>query len=177
MGSNLGLVHVYCGDGKGKTTAAIGLAVRAAGAGMKVCFCQLMKTGDSSELEPLGKINGIELRLSKNEFGFTWKMSEDEKKSLTRLNNQVLEELIDSISTKKYDVVVFDEIMSAYNNCLIDKERVIYMLDNHEGVELVLTGRNPEKEISERADYVSEMKKLSHPYEKGVNGRLGIEFR
>lgn len=177
MGSNLGLVHIYCGDGKGKTTAAIGLAVRAAGAGMKVCFCQLMKTADSSELEPLSSIKGIELRLPKNEFGFTWNMSEEEKKILSELNNQVLEELIVSISENEYEVVVLDEIMSAYNNNLINKERVLYMLDNHEGVELVLTGRNPEKEVSERADYVSEMRKICHPYEKGVSSRLGIEYR
>lgn len=168
-----GLLHIYCGDGKGKTTAAIGLAVRAKGAGLRVCFVQFMKAGSSSELTVLKKAD-IQVFSVQNPFGFTWNMTTEQKKALETINTEAVQKLL--IEKDNYDVLVLDEILSAYQHQLIDRALVCKLLQEREQTEMVLTGRNPEKELLEMADYVTEMKCVKHPYEKGVQARLGIEF-
>lgn len=169
-----GLIHIYCGDGKGKTTAAIGLAIRAVGAGMKVCFAQFMKAGSSSEWEILKKIEGIQAMIAKNTYGFTWKMTKQEKEELTSINNKCLEEILDQM--EDYDLLILDEIISAYQNDLVDKRKVLDILERNQHTEVVLTGRNPSDEFMDIADYVTEMKCIRHPYEKGIAARKGIEY-
>lgn len=183
-----GLIHIYCGDGKGKTTAAVGQAVRAAGAGLKVCFCQFMKTGTSSELNILNQISDIDVISVENNYGFTWKMTDEDRAKLKIENDKALDGIAASLDEDKYQMVVFDEIISAYNNELIDKNKLhnilqkytCYDVENeamiHEKCcEIVLTGRNPAKELLEMANYITEMKVIRHPYEKGISARLGIE--
>lgn len=169
-----GLLHIYCGDGKGKTTAAIGLAIRACGAGMKVCFAQFMKSGSSSEWQILNKENNIETMIAKNEFGFTWKMTEDEKAKLRDINTRTLEAIV--AEKTKYEVLILDEIISAYQHNLVDKNLLLQLLEARKNLEIVLTGRNPAEELLEQADYITEMKSIRHPYEKGIQARKGIEF-
>lgn len=166
------LIHIYCGDGKGKTTAAVGLAVRAAGAGFSVNFCQFMKDGQSSELLPLQGVNGIEVKSVENPYGFTWQMTEHEKKELYEINTQAVAWLR---TLDKHRVIIMDEILSAYEYELVDRKLLIDFLNENEG-EIILTGRNPKEEILEVADYITEMRCIRHPFEKGIEARKGIEL-
>lgn len=172
-----GLIHIYSGDGKGKTTAAIGLAVRAAGSGKKVLFVQFLKGSNTGELNTLKLIPSITvLRNSKN-YGFFCTLSKEEQNKVTRENN-------DNFFTAKalalngsVDLIIFDEILDAINLEAIDCESVENFIINKPcSLELVLTGRNPDKILMETADYHTEMIKIKHPYDKGIKARPGIEF-
>lgn len=166
------MIHVYCGNGKGKTTAALGLAVRAAGAGMKVCFTQFMKGSPTSELTSLEYIPGIDvIRCDKN-YGFFNQMTENDKSEITLCHNKILE----SAFCGKYDLIVLDELFAAYNYNLIDKEYAKEAVFNEKKAEVILTGRDPEEEFIQHADYVSRIEAVKHPYEKGVMARKGIEY-
>lgn len=172
-----GLTHIYHGDGKGKTTAAVGLAVRAAGAGMKVLFTQLMKDGTSSELAVLKNIENIEVNTIKNTYGFTWNMTDADKAKLKVENDKAVTALIEAVKEEKYQMLVIDEVMSAYQGGLADKKLVLELMQLCRGrIELVLTGRNPSDELKAMADYITEMKGERHPYDKGIGARLGIEL-
>ena len=172
-----GLMHIYHGDGKGKTTAAVGLAVRAAGAGMRVAFIQFMKDGTSAELDVLKRIERIEVYAIKNTYGFTWNMSEDNRIHLRMQNDKAVKAMIKAVKEELYEMLVVDEMMSAYQGGFVDKTSVLELMQLCKGtIELVFTGRNPAKEILDRADYITEMKNERHPYEKGIIARVGIEL-
>jgi len=169
----MGLIHIYCGDGKGKTTASIGLAVRAAGAGMKVCFIQLMKGGDTSELETIGLIPDITVKRCDKAYGFVKNMSDMDKADITVCHNELLKYAFSG----GFDLVILDEFNSAYGYGLMDKvlaEKLI--IDGKNKAEIVLTGRNPAEIFIDNADYVSEICCLKHPYQNGVTARKGIEY-
>lgn len=169
----MGYLHIYCGDGKGKTTASIGLAMRAAGAGMKVCFVQFMKGGETAELDTLKLIPNISVHRCDKEYGFLWNMSDNEKDDITVTHNELLTTAFNSGA----DLVVLDEFNFAYSSGLMDKmlaEKLI--LDNKDSCEIVLTGRDPAEIFIQEADYVSEICCVKHPYEKGVTARKGIEY-
>ena len=169
----MGYLHIYCGDGKGKTTASIGLAMRAAGAGMKVCFVQFMKGGETAELDTLKLIPNISVHRCDKEYGFLWNMSDNEKAEITDTHNELLTMAFNSGA----DLVVLDEFNFAYSSGLMDKvlaEKLI--LDNKDNCEIVLTGRDPAEIFIQEADYVSEICCVKHPYEKGVTARKGIEY-
>lgn len=172
-----GLMHIYHGDGKGKTTAAVGLAVRAAGAGLHVAFMQLMKDVVSAELNILKKIDQIEVYTIKNTYGFTWNMSDDNRIQLRMRNDRAMKAMIKAAKEELYQMIVVDEIMSAYQGGFVDKTSVLALMQLCKGTtELVFTGRNPAKELLDRADYITEMKNERHPYEKGITARVGIEL-
>lgn len=172
-----GLMHIYHGDGKGKTTAAVGLAVRAAGAGLHVAFMQLMKDAASAELNILKKIDQIEVYTIKNTYGFTWNMSDDNRIQLRMRNDRAMKAMIKAAKEELYQMIVVDEIMSAYQGGFVDKTSVLALMQLCKGTtELVFTGRNPAKELLDRADYITEMKNERHPYEKGITARVGIEL-
>lgn len=172
-----GLIHIYHGDGKGKTTAAVGLAVRAAGAGMHVAFIQLMKDAASAELNILKKIDQIEVYTIKNTYGFIWNMSDDNRIQLRMQNDRAVKAVIKAAKEELYQMIVVDEIMSAYQGGFVDKTSVLALMQLCKGTtELVLTGRNPAKELLDRADYITEMRNERHPYEKGITARAGIEL-
>jgi len=168
------MIHLYCGDGKGKTTAAVGLAVRAAGSGMKVLFVQFFKSGKSSEVEALEKL-GIVTAHPGVHYG-RYKTLNEEKKTEVR---DSYGELFDAIlaAAAEFDLIVLDEAVSAYNYAMIDGERLTEFL-RLEGNrrEIVLTGRNPLTELIELSDYVTEMKKVKHPFDGGTAARKGIEY-
>ena len=170
-----GLVHIYCGDGKGKTTAAAGLAVRAAGAGQKVLFVQFFKDGSSSEIASLRAL-GIGVRAVPENFGFVWNMDDAElaraKKAYTDLLLAAEKEAADGCG-----LLVLDEIISAVNCELVpERELLDFIICRPEGLEIVLTGRDPSPALSDAADYITEMRKLRHPYDEGIMGRRGIEY-
>ena len=128
----MGYLHIYCGDGKGKTTASLGLAMRAAGAGMKVCFVQFMKGGETAELDTLKLIPNISVHRCNKEYGFLWNMSDNEKAEITVTHNELLTTAFNSGA----DLVVLDEFNFAYSSGLMDKmlaEKLI--LDNKDSCE------------------------------------------
>lgn len=170
-----GLVQVYTGNGKGKTSAAFGLALRAIGRGLKVCIIQFIKGGfDYGELYVADKLAGLELKT----FGRGKFVSE---KSPERVDVELAEDALrtaeEAVGSGKYDVVVLDEVNVALSLKLIRLERVLQLIrDRPVNTELVLTGRNVPKEIVEAADLVTEMVEVKHPYNAGFKARKGIEY-
>lgn len=175
--NNLGLIHIICGDGKGKTTAAIGLSVRAAGRNHKVLIARFLKSNDSGELNTLEKIEQITVLPVTKFFGFTWQMNEEQKLEAKEYYNDTLKEAISLASKGEYDLLILDEILSVYNYDFVEHSVLIDFLKNKpKELEVVMTGRNPQEELCELADYISEVKKVKHPYEQGVPARIGIEY-
>lgn len=170
-------VHIYCGDGKGKTTAAIGLSVRAAGCGKKVLITRFLKTDHSGEVKTLGDISGISVTPCERSFGFFTKMTEEQKKEAAIYYSQLLTSTLIKAVDGEYDLLVMDEIMAVCNYGLVNEEEVSkFLVGRPEGLEVVLTGRNPSQTFIDMADYVSEIKKVKHPYDQGLNARRGIEY-
>lgn len=170
----MGLLHIYCGDGKGKTTTAVGLTVRALGNGMRVMFVQLMKDGSSSELKILERLPGVDVLFCPKKRNFFKFLSDSEKAEFCR----DIQSLFDEAMTKTgYDMVILDEFMSAYGLGLLDKPRALEALRaKKETAEIVLTGRDPEPELQALADYISCIQKQRHPFDEGVPAREGIEY-
>lgn len=170
------MIHIYCGDGKGKTTASIGLIIRAVGSGMKVIFLQMLKNSPTSEIKVLEKLEGLTVLRGKAGKPFTFKMTEEEKALTREIHNENLKEAIKKINSEKIDMLVIDECIASYNLNLLDKKLLLDFIDNKpKNLELVLTGRDPAKELIEKADYISEIKKIKHPFDKGIVARVGIE--
>lgn len=171
-----GLIHIYCGDGKGKTTAAVGLAVRCAGRGNKVLLVQFLKSRDSGELYSLAKLPDIEVMRGKESKKFTFQMNEEEKSALLIEHNKMFEQVLAKIKNGGYSLLILDEVIGALNAKVFEMPKLIEFLRHKpENLEVVLTGRNPAPELVEIADYVSEMRKVKHPMDKGITAREGIE--
>lgn len=173
MTDNKGKIHIYCGDGKGKTTAAIGLAVRAAGSGGRVVVLEFLKDGSSSELNILRGLDNITVIEGDTCGLFAFQMNEEQKAATLALHKQLLARAI-SIPC---DMLVLDELCGAMSEGLIDEATIKTTLESiKKETELVITGRNPAAFILEQADYVTEMRKQKHPYDKGEQAREGIEY-
>lgn len=173
-GKTKGLIHLYCGDGKGKTTAAVGLAVRMAGAGKQVVFSQFFKDGSSSEIRALQKL-GVRVMNCETVSGWFSRMTPEEKNKVREDYSRFLEEVFEA--AKQADLLVLDEVIFACGNNTIRESRLTELLkDRPEGLEVVLTGRNPSESLVDTADYVTQMAKQKHPYDKGISARHGIEF-
>lgn len=171
-----GLIHIYCGDGKGKTTAAVGLAVRCAGRGNKVLLVQFLKSRDSGELYSLAKLPDIEVMRGKESKKFTFQMNEEEKLALLIEHNKMFEQVLAKIKNGGYSLLILDEVIGALNAKVFEMPKLIEFLRHKpENLEVVLTGRNPAPELVEIADYVSEIRKVKHPMDKGIMAREGIE--
>jgi cob(I)alamin adenosyltransferase len=167
------LIQVYTGKGKGKTTAALGLALRAAGAGLKVYICQFLKGRDYCELDSLRKLKNVKVE----QFGtkcFVKKFPTLKDKESARLG---LEAAKKAINCKIYNVVILDEVNVALRLNLIKLSDVIGLIKKAPAkLELVLTGRYAPAEVLKLADLVSEIKEVKHYFQKGVAARKGIEF-
>lgn len=171
------MIQLYTGEGKGKTTAAIGQAVRAAGHGHHVIFAQFMKGNDTGELAVLNRIEEIRVIRSKKQFGFYHTLSEKEKEELTIIHNEILDELLKAAGEGNCRMIVLDEVTYPVNWGLLDALKLKKLLAfSDETKELVLTGRSPAEFLTESADYLTEMKCIRHPYEKGIMAREGIEI-
>lgn len=172
-----GLIHIYAGDGKGKTTAAIGLSVRAAGCGKKVLFAQFLKGSETGELTALTLIHNIKIIRNSENYGFFHTLSAQDKAVVTDENNSNLYYAIEMAQNNLVDVIALDEVLDAIAMGAIDTAAFTkFVLTKPETVELVLTGRKPSAEIAQIADYYTEMVKNKHPYDKGIPARKGIEY-
>ncbi len=183
-----GLVQIYTGDGKGKTTAAFGLALRAAGQGNKVMIYQFLKPpsldiGERLALQ-LGAVSpGDSLRRIRTEaLDVPWDMSESlkDEQTVARMQaaiSEALERIAQTAEKKFYDVLILDEIVFCLSKGLAKLEDVKSLIDRKDpAVEIVLTGRGATKELMELADLVTEMKNIKHPFDKGMPARQGIEY-
>jgi len=167
-----GYIQVYTGDGKGKTTAALGLALRAVCAGKKVYFAQFVKGMDYSELKAKILLNNLDIHQYGTDCFILNNPTEEDK----RIAREGLEAIKKILSKGEYDVVVLDEINIALHYKLFSIDEVIEILKNRKNhVEVILTGRNAHEKIIQLADLVTEMKEVKHYYEKGVQARIGIE--
>ena len=169
------MIHIYCGDGKGKTTAAVGLSVRAAGAGKRVVFAQFFKSGESSEIGSLRQLeNIVTLHCGAVRKRFA-RMTDAEKAQAGEAHRAFFREIVEA--AKGADLVVFDEILSALRRGTVPEEMVLaFLKEKPEALEVVLTGRGPTEALLEAADYVTEMRKVKHPFDQGIAAREGIEF-
>lgn len=173
----MGLIHCYTGDGKGKTTAAVGLAVRAAGSGMKVLFTQFLKDGSSGEIKVLSAVPGIRCYPCPKHFGFFRDMTDSQKKEAEETYRNYFSEAVQLAADGAYDVLVLDELMAAYDLKLLDRERVLSFLKTKpEKLEIIMTGRNMPDELASLCDYITECRKIRHPYDRGIPARKGIEL-
>ena len=171
-----GLVHLYCGDGKGKTTAAVGLSVRASGAGKRVLFAQFLKDGSSSELNILRALQNVEVACCEQNFGFFRSMDAQTKATARLAYSALLEDAMRK-STDDVDLLVLDEAVAACNHGLIEETALLDFLRRRpETLEVVLTGRDPSQRLLDAADYVTEMHKCKHPFDRGIAARRGVEF-
>ena len=223
----MGCVHLYCGDGKGKTTAAIGLAVRAAGTGKRVVVARFLKTDQSGEVEILKRLPEVTLIPCEKTFGFTWKMTDAVKREAADYYKSVFEtacreavkrcEEAGNFSSEKLQkkenaselpipegestvdieakengskapeendfcetcdvLLVLDEVCASLSSGLLNLADIVDFLDHRPAnLEVVMTGRKPPEELLLRADYVTEMEKIKHPFDRKILARRGIEY-
>jgi len=181
MAGQRGLVEVYTGEGKGKTTAAVGLAVRALGWGRRVYICQFLKPAgmQSGEMCLIEKFPG-QLCWERIEDGWPLKKGGPDKKTKEKMSRAIKEvwpKIVAVVKGQEYDVVILDELNCCLSEGLIEFSAVRDLIDNkHEQVELVITGRGASKELIEAADLVSDICELKHPYRNGQKARKGIEY-
>ncbi|MCD6093310.1 MAG: cob(I)yrinic acid a,c-diamide adenosyltransferase [Candidatus Omnitrophica bacterium] len=172
-----GLIQVYTGDGKGKTTASIGLAIRAKGQGFRVCIIYFHK---EPKRWKYGEYRVLK-RLKIDTFGFAKKhphFYKNVKKEEMRKECLKALEFIKKIFEKaKYDLLILDEILISFREEYLKEEEILEIMDlKPKNLELVLTGRSLTKNITDKADYVNEIRKIKHPFDKGITGRRGIEY-
>ena len=174
MSLEKGFIHIYAGNGKGKTTAAIGLGIRATGEGLKVIMIQFMKGRRYSEIDALEKIpNFTVVQYGRDEF-----VSKERPEQIDiDLATDGFEHAKKILHKKEYDVVILDEINVAVDFNLIPLNDVLQLLsEKPEKVELILTGRHASPEVVRQVDLVSEILEIKHPYQSGVESRKGIDW-
>lgn len=172
-----GLIQVYTGDGKGKTTAALGQGLRACGRGLKVCMVQFLKSGDTGELHSVEKLHPLfEIFRFERERGFFWTLSTEEKLELKEDINRGFGFIEEIVTECGCDVLIIDELLGVLGNKLLEVAEVVELLNKKpDTMEIIITGRNVPDEILEIADLVTEMKEIKHYFRKGIPAREGIE--
>lgn len=174
-----GLVQIYTGNGKGKTTAAIGQAVRAAGHNNSIIIYQFLKpsslkTAERPSLEKLG----IEIRTIDLNWDMKTSLNDPNvQKEMKKVIAKTLEDIKTSAQNKEFDIIVLDELAYCASIQLADIDKIIEIINSRDNlVEMIITGRDAPQELIDAADLVTEMKKIKHPFDKGINAREGIEF-
>ena len=170
------MIQIYFGDGKGKTTASIGAAIRCAGCGNSVLFVQFLKNNDSSEFNTLEKINGIDALCSSEHYALFDNLNKDRTTILSKAYKELL--FVDVKSkADSYQMIVLDEILDAVDYGYIEEDELLGLLSKlKERSEVILTGHILTEKIADISDYISEVKAVKHPYANGVLPREGIEF-
>lgn len=174
--SEIGLVHLYCGDGKGKTTAAMGLALRCAGRGKGVVVAQMLKNGMSGECMGLSKL-GVTVLAANPHNKFSCQMTEQEQHETAGALARTFQAACEYAVRTNARILVIDEVCAAISCGLLDEQAVLDFLDQKpQGLEVVLTGRDPSQRLRDRADYISEVVKRRHPFDRGIMAREDIEL-
>ena len=158
MEKQTGCVHIYCGDGKGKTTYGMGLCTRAAGYGYRVLIYQFMKDNSTSERKVLLLSPNVTFVPGQDKIKFSFLMTPEEKAEQKRYYEEQFQKVTEKAVQEEYDVLFLD-----------------FLDHKPEKLEVILTGQGPSEALIERADYVSELKKIKHPFDKGLAARDGIE--
>jgi len=175
-----GLVQIYTGDGKGKTTAAFGLALRAAGQGNKVLIFQFLKPPDIETGERFAiKLGAVRIRLECLDIAWDENSLKDETKvaEVKTAIADILKRIAETAEKRFYDVIILDEIVFCLSKNLAKLEDITDIINRKDSrVELVMTGRGASDELLEMADLVTEMKNIKHPFDNGIRARQGIEF-
>lgn len=173
---NKGFVQIYTGNGKGKTTAALGQAVRAAGSGLKSFIVQFMKNCPYGEIHSLSFLSDWITIEQYGDYMFVLEKKLPADNDIM-VAHKALQQARKAMVSGKYDIVILDEICIALHYNLVTLEEVFLLLaDKPKHVEVILTGRYCPKELLDKADLVTEMKEIKHYYQKGVLARKGIEF-
>lgn len=169
-----GLIHIYCGDGKGKTTCAFGLALRCVGCGYSVRIVQFLKGGETGEVCAMQQFPNVEILRAKQGTKFTFQMNEQERIQAAQDHAMLLEQAFAQADGLR--MLILDEVMAACSTGMVDEEKLIaFLIHRPQGLEVVMTGREPSGRLLELADYVTEMRKHKHPYDRGILARRGIE--
>lgn len=175
--NKLGLIHIYTGDGKGKTTAAVGLATRALGGGLQVCYCSFHKRPEKygyTEIDSLRKLGATIENFAKGHPHLDKSIDEEEIK---REVSQAITRLKEMLEHDHYDLLIMDEILISVRDNYLEETILLDFIDHKPiSTELVLTGRGATEAVMQRADYITFCKKIKHPYDQGVCSRKGIEF-
>ncbi len=167
-------VHIYTGDGKGKTTAAVGLSVRALGSGKSVKFVQFLKGRPTGEMNILKQMEGAEFFQVSGCKKFFNTMTDNEKQEVKKQTQDFLTKIFEWLG--ETDLLVLDEALGALSLGIIEAEQIKRIINERRGTEVALTGRNAPEELVRLADVVTEMKAVKHYYDKGVKARRGIEY-
>jgi cob(I)alamin adenosyltransferase len=172
------MIHIYCGDGKGKTTAGMGLCLRAAGAGKKVFIYQFLKDNTSSERNILKNIPEITLMPGPEKMKFLFSMTPEEKSRLKAEYAGLIEAFKHQLQSGLFtpEVIFLDEVLYAVSRHMVDEDALLELLACGKDREWILTGRYEGKRLKDAADYISVLHKEKHPFDDGVPARAGIEF-
>ncbi len=172
-----GLIQVYTGNGKGKTTAALGQGLRSCGRGLTVYMVQFLKSGDTGELHSIEKLQPyFKIFRFERERGFFWTLNAQEKQELKEDIERGFDFIKETVKKNSCDILIIDELLGVLGNKLLDVNEVVAMLKSKpETMEIIVTGRNAPKEILDAADLVTEMREVKHYFNAGVPARVGIE--
>lgn len=171
------MIHVYCGEGKGKTSAAMGLALRGINAGWKVVIVQFLKGSESGEIAVLKNLPNVTVLRGKQSSKFSFQMNEAELAAARVIHDENLAQALTLVEGGACNMLILDESLGALSKDLLDEETLRSLLVNRgDELEIVLTGRGVPPFVEDAADYITEMKCQRHPYEEGVAARKGVEF-
>ena len=168
-----GYIHLYFGEGKGKTTAAMGLAARALGHGKSVVIVQFLKRGDSGEIESLKKLGAV---VYSGKAGDSFRVADMTPDEISKTKTISLDNLSGALK-RECDILILDEFCAAINNDIIDEKTAKAALTKiDENTEIIITGRKPKKWLLDEADYITEMGCIRHPHDDGIPAREGVEY-
>ncbi len=171
------MIHLYTGDGKGKTTAAIGLAIRNLGCNGRILFVQFLKNSETGELNILTELNGITfIRPFMRHKGFIFNLKDKQLMEIKEDIEKGFREIIAVITDSEFSLIVLDEILDVIEMGFLSSNDLINVFDKFSEIEFVITGRKATQSIKDRADYITVMNKEKHPFDKGINARKGIEY-
>ncbi len=170
------MIQTYFGNGKGKTTSAIGSAIRCVGCKNKVLFVQFLKNNESAEFKILECVDGIDVVFSKEHYSLYDNLDKEKTTAFSKAYRKLVFEDVAEIS-KKYQMIIFDEILDVVDFGYINENELVkYISSLGSRSEVIMTGHKISEKIIEISDYVSEIKEIKHPFNKGVTSRKGIEY-
>ena len=176
MENQTGYIHIYCGNGKGKTTCAMGLCTRAAGYGYKILIYQFMKDNKTCERKILEALDNVTFVDGLESEKFSFQMSPEEKDERKDYYESQFRKITKLAESGSYNILFMDELIYTIGAGLFDESILLdYLKNKPAGLEVILTGQNPSQSLIDAADYVSDIQKVKHPFDQGLHARRGIE--